>query len=369
MKLLYFGTHFCPSDTLARLLVLGDELVFLDRPSVTFDNWGTVGAPSLMRQVSWEGSPVKVSVVEPPSGPARHLYKSYVQADITNPAFVRAVLDGLKSDEVFAQRFLAPGGNYGEGRSGTDVRHLLVNDPSLYDATFDLTQGDPSLMFKPNTAEGRRAVARTLIVDASIQATSALLMADETNALPVGDDQTYPKLLALRTASPNYIGGANTLAPRLGLEFARAIIPDEALRKLEFKDIFEYRHKSKDIYDAWNIELNKIAAKISEQDLKDPDETIRKLIATELMPKVREYETELISIRDKLFGDLIKSIAAWEFPTISIAYFANMGFTGAIVAFAAGLKATVPHIVDYVTSRRAVVRRHAMSYLIGLSKR
>ena len=87
------------------------------------------------------------------------------------------------------------------------------------------------------------------------------------------------------------------------------------------------------------------------------------------MPKVREYETELISIRDKLFGDLIKSIAAWEFPTISIAYFANMGFTGAIVAFAAGLKATVPHIVDYVTSRRAVVRRHAMSYLIGLSKR
>ncbi len=369
MKLLYIGTHICPSDALARLLVLADDLVFLDRPSVTFDNWGTVGAPSFMRRISWEGSPVKVTVVEPPSGPARHLYESYVEADITNPAFIRAFLDGLKSDDVFAKRFLPPGANYGEGRSGADVRRLLVGDPSLYDVTLDLTRGDPAIMYKPDTVDGRRVVARNLIVDASIQVTSALLMADETDALPIADDQTYPKLLALRAASSNYIGGTHTLAPRLGLEFARAIIPDEALRKLEFRDIFEYRQKSKDLYEAWNIELNKVAAKISDSDLKDPDETIRKLIATDLMPKVSQYEAELKSIRDKLFGDLIKSIATWEFPTISIAYFANLGFAGAIAAFAAALRGTVPQVVDYVTSRRAVVRRHAMSYLIGLSKR
>lgn len=241
-------------------------------------------------------------------------------------------------------------------------------DSSLYYVPLDLARGDPAVMFRPDTAEGRRAVARNLIVDASIQVTSALLMADETDALPIADDQTYPKLLALRAASPNHIGGTHTLTPRLGLEFARTIIPDEALRKLEFKDIFEYRQKSKDVYDAWNIELNKVAARISESDLEDPDKTIRKLIATDLMPRVGEYEAELKSIRDKLFGDLIKSVATWEFPTISIAYFANLGFAGAIAAFAAALRGTVPHVVDYVTSRRAVVRRHAISYLIGLSK-
>ena len=112
-------------------------------------------------------------------------------------------------------------------------------------------------------------------------------MASETDALPIADDQTYPKLLALRAASSNYIGGTHVLAPRLGLEFAKAVIPDEALRKLEFKDIFEYRQKSKDVYDAWDLEMNRVAAKISESDFKNPDETIRKLIATELMPKVR----------------------------------------------------------------------------------
>ena len=106
-------------------------------------------------------------------------------------------------------------------------------------------------------------------------------MADETEASPSRMTTYLPQLLTLRAASSNYIGGGHTLAPRhLGLEFARAIIPDETLRKLEFKDIFEYRRKSKEIYDAWNIELNKIASKISELDLKTPDETIRKLIAT-----------------------------------------------------------------------------------------
>jgi hypothetical protein len=320
VKLLYIGTHFCPVDSLARLLVLGDELVFLDRPSVTFDNWGTIGAQSYMRRYSFKGSPVTVSVVEPASG----LYESYVQADITNPAFVKAFLDGLKSDDAFAERFLPPDANYGDGRNGVDIRRLLVADESLYDVALDLSRDDPSLMYKPEMPEGRRAVAKTLIVDASVQVTSALLMADEIDALPIADDVTYPKLLALRASSSNYVGGTHSLAPRLGLEFARAIIPDEVLRKLDFKDIFEYRNKSKDVYKGWNVEISKTAAKISESDLKDLDETIRKLIATELLPKVLEYENELVSIRDKLFGDLIKGVSTWEFPTISIAYFANL---------------------------------------------
>ena len=287
----------------------------------------------------------------------------------TSPTRPLLFLDGLKSDDVFAERFLPRDANYGEGRNGADIRRLLVTDQSLYDVTLDLSQDHPSLMHKPETPEGRRAVAKMLIVDASIQVTSALLMADEIEALPIADDVTYPRLLALRASSSNYVGGTHSLAPRLGLEFARAIIPDEALRKLNFKGIFEYREKSKDIYKAWNIEINKVSAKISDSDLKNPEETIQKLIATELLPNVREYENELVSIRDRLFGDLIKGVAKWEFPAISIAYFANLGFAGAVTAFATAVGAAVPHVVDYVSSSRAAVRKHAVSYLIGLSKR
>jgi hypothetical protein len=102
--------------------------------------------------------------------------------------------------------------------------------------------------------------------------------------------------------------------------------------------------------------------------MQNPAEAIQKIIATELMPKVGEYENELVSIRDKMFGDLIKGVATWEFPTISFAYFTHLGFAGAAAAFAGALKGTVPHVVDYISSRRAARRKHAVSYLVGLSR-
>jgi hypothetical protein len=69
-------------------------------------------------------------------------------------------------------------------------------------------------------------------------------MADEADALPVADDSVLPKLLNLRASNSKYICGAPSIAPFLGLEFACSVIPDELLRKLEFKNIFEYRRKT-----------------------------------------------------------------------------------------------------------------------------
>jgi hypothetical protein len=125
MKLLYIGGSSCGADILARLLLLGDELCFLDRPSVTFDNWGTIGHPSPMRQFSTEGQPVKITAIEPPGGPARLLYAPYIEADLNNSSFVTTVLDGLRSDPMFGNKCFAPTANYGEGLSGADCAPVL----------------------------------------------------------------------------------------------------------------------------------------------------------------------------------------------------------------------------------------------------
>lgn len=148
---------------------------------------------------------------------------------------------------------------------------------------------------------------------------------------------------------------------------------------MDFKDIFEYREKTKDIYKAWSVEVNKAAAKISDAEFVNPAEAIRKIVATELMPKLTEYEAEMAAIRDKLFVDLVKGLATWEMPAISGAYFTELGNLGAISLFATGLKAAVvalgaakgavPPIADYIGAKAAAKRKHAVSYLVGLSKR
>ena len=41
MKLLYNGQTFCDQPIFKRLLMVAEELHFMDRPSVTFRNWGS----------------------------------------------------------------------------------------------------------------------------------------------------------------------------------------------------------------------------------------------------------------------------------------------------------------------------------------
>jgi hypothetical protein len=355
MKLLYIGTHFCPPESLSRLFLLGTELCFLDRPSVTFDSWGTIGHDSFMRRVSFGDAPIKVSVITPPGGRVDELYKTYIEADIQNHEFVATVLEGLRSDQAFAERLLQPAGNYGEGLTGVDVRRLLISDPGLHQAAFALAQGEPTLMYKAHLHEGRAAILRTLLVDVSIQITSAIVIADEIDALPVADDETLPKLL---------YWGIPAIAPYLGFQFARSVIPDQALRQIDFKGIFDYRRKSKDLYDAWNEEISGAAAKIADADLTRPNDAVQKIIATELKPKLREFENEMASIRDSLFGGIIKDVTAWELPTLSVSYVANLGYAGALAMFAAGVRATVPHLVDFVKGRREAKRKHAFRFYL-----
>ncbi|MEY9607068.1 hypothetical protein ABIF74_011821 [Bradyrhizobium japonicum] len=80
-----------------------------------------------------------------------------------------------------------------------------------------------------------------------------------------------------------------------------------------------------------------------------------------------------------LHGRLIKGVAVWELPTLSAAYFTNLGHLDAVSLFAEGIKAaaivaagakgTVPAIADFVRDRRSAKRKHAVSYLVGITRK
>src|SRR5258706_7963670 len=118
----------------------------------------------------------------------------------------------------------------------------------------------------------------------------------------------------------DYIGGTANLAPWLGLEVATAVIPDEALTKLNFADILDYRKTAKDAYSSWFTTINKWA---SELDAMTPGEVAKelpKLKAEKLMPSVVEYRNEMKSIAEKLWGDLLKTFARSPIPALSLGY-------------------------------------------------
>ena len=367
MKLLYSGSSECDQPTFKRLLVIAEEISFMDRPSVMFGNWGTVARPSFFRRVRSEGSPVQLSVFAPPSGPVTKLFQEYIEADIQNFDFIKTVIDGLKNSDGFTRKLIPPNANYASG-TGVEIRGALINDPNLLapmDAEVQIEH--PENFYDVHTASGRRDTMKTLLIETSIEVTNALLISEHTGTLPVTDDPFFAKLLAMRTTHSSYVGSQSKLAPFVGLEVAKSVIPDEVLQTLNIADILKYREKARDAYTAWSTEINRVSSKIDQSDSQFIDQEISKLIAIEIAPQIVEFQKEMASIRDALFGNLVKSVTKWQVPALTLAYFANVGAAGAISLFASTLLQSLPGIVDYIHARRDVARKHAMSYLIGIA--
>lgn len=364
MKVLYAGGTWCDYRTLQRLVLIADEIAFMDRPSVTFGKWGTIGAKSEFRRFNTTDAPISFSVHAPPSGPANNLYRSYIDADLKNPHFISSFFEGLTNNEKFQSRFIQPKANYGCG-TGEDVLKAIINDKSLISANYSEQPGE-KLPYEIKSAESRRETMKILLIEASISVTNAMVVSESTGLTPISDDPYFCKLLSLRSGDSEYVGKGHRLSPYLGIAVAESVIPDQALDVLEIKDLFDYRKSTKDAYDFWSAEIERLSLRINDMEPENVAKELPKIFNLEIHPKLIQYRNEMKASRDKLFGDLIKKIVAWEMPTISAAYLANLDLASAIASFAAALAPAVPSVVDYFNKRRDINRKNSMAYLIGL---
>lgn len=369
MKLLYSGEEFCDEPILKRMLVVAEEIHFMDRPSVTFGNWGTIGHDSFARRIDWSGSPVLIDVYKTPSGPAERLYAPYIEADINNPIFANTVLEGFRSSDEFASKYVQFESNYGSAKiKGREIVKALRQDTSLLSDRFTLEVDGPN-MFDISTSDRRRETFKTILIEASIKVTSVIILAEKTDTIPVSSDSYIARLIGLREIDSAYVGGISRHVPYIGLDIAKSVIPDEALNQLKITQILEYREKTKDAYTAWITEVNRAAAKIGKIEGNVSSDEIAQIIATDFTPKVIEYENDMCAIRDDIFADVMKKIVKWEVPSLSLAYLANFGIAGALTLFASALVPAIPDVVDYFKSKRDIERRNAMSFVIKLSKK
>lgn len=366
MRVLYSGGTICSFETLQRLVLLADEIAFMDRPSVMVGNFGTVGRESEFRQFRIDDAPIKFSIHAPPEGPRKDLYLRYVDADLKNTHFIRTVLDGLKADGTFQRRLVQLEANYGWG-TGRQVLAELLKDPTLYDGEYG-SPTEPKLLYVPDTSAGRRQTLGTLLTEASIQVTNALIVAEASQLSPVSDDKYFCQLIAMRASEVEYVFQPASAASLLGLAIAKSVLPDEAVSRLKIQDLFEYRSSAKDAYAAWSVEVDRLAQRLLDIPSDRFDAEAAKLIVTDIRPRMLELRLEMASARDKLFGDLVKTVTKWEMPTVSLAYLASLSLPTAIAAFAGALAPVVPTVVDYYVQRRNLVRRNSLSYLVGVSK-
>ena len=365
MKLLYMGEEVTTFSDFKRLLLLATDLTFTDRPSVTFKNWGTVGADSPMRRVDSSGAPVTISVEAPPSGPAALGYEQYIQADLANPAFRETFLAGFEGDSGFAGRFLQFKANYG-GITGDEVRQRIISDRELR-MIDDLGQFAPTAsLYAVGTPEERRNTLYLLLVHASIAVTSALTVAARIGASPITENSTLARLLSLRVTDKAYIGDRAAISTWLAAAVVNSVVPDEVVQRVSIEDLLKYRERTRESYAEFLKEIDRLSVVLDAADVGSALTSIPDFITAEISPRVKSYRDDLAGARDALFADLLKDVVKWELPTVSLAYLATGTFGAAVTAFLAGVRAAAPAMIDYVKSRREIERKNSFAYLLGV---
>ena len=318
-----------------------------------------------MRQIDSSGQPVTIEVFSPPSGPAKHLYEPYIEADMRSHDFVETVITGLQNSALFASKLLQLEADYGNGTTGEMIRRAVTSVPVQQPLE---PIGTLKEMFRIDTDAARLETLKWLLMEASIQTTVAQLVTNEAGADPVTDDRYMGQLLAVRSSTAPYVETPIRLGPYLGLAFAESVIPDQILDNLNFTDILDYRRKSADAYIAWMAEVDRIAAELDDCNPLNLKNEIPKLITTDLMPKVVEYRAEMANVRDELFGDLIKGVTRWEVPALLVAFGTGESLGAAVMSFAAAaLGGAARPIIDSIVKSRKSKREHTVSYLVDVS--
>jgi hypothetical protein len=195
-----------------------------------------------------------------------------------------------------------------------------------------------------------------------------MLVAEAAGLKPVSDDPYFCQLLALRTSKNPYVSQPVPMASVLGLSIAKAVIPDESLAKLSIPDLFEFRRSAAEQFLAWTAEMERLSARLLEVPPDQLSSEMTRILLQEVQPKLLELRRELENARDRLYGDLFKSVLRWEVPTLSIAYLAGLSLPAAIAAFATTLAPATSAAVDYFVQRRAQVRGNSMAYLVSVTK-
>ena len=365
MRVVYAGGIVCEPETFKRLLILANEICFSDRPSVVFPGgWGTVGVRTPVVELTIGPGekfvePIKVTVHSPPSGPVGQVYQRFIETDLVSREIRQAFLDGLSSDPVLRERVF-PSAAIFHTVTGKQVADALIADKA---ALLEADLGDPVSMgaaFAIESAEGRRDTLRAALATASIDVTSALLAAEELDLAPVTDSPALERLLALRVPDQ---ARDQTSAAGLGFEIVRAVIPDEALQKLDEADLVTFRRKTRDVYAGWELEVRRLDAQLDEPT-DDLRARARTLVASELAPKMKAYRDELASARDSLFPDLVKSVLDWKVPALALGIIYHQPLLWAAAAVAGGT--VLKGAADYWKSRRDTTRRHGLAYLVKL---
>ncbi|WP_312696009.1 hypothetical protein [Sphingobacterium mizutaii] len=370
MKLTFSDSPTIDELTFKRLLLLSTELIFVDRPSIQLaDNFGTVGMPSGVANLvkEFEGSPVKLVVDEPPNSTFNSdFYRKYFEKDLKNSEFLNTIFDGIDEYWIYSHHF-DPKQRRTSGEF-QDYRNWILQNKELIKHTDIFNTPRPEQVFQITTLEEALFAFKILAAEESLRVTSVTHICNKYESNPASVNPYLNKLISLRLSDEIY-SGRLVRSRQLGLKLIDCIIPDEALLQIPWQDLLIFREKTKDYFDNWVVEVNKLEASLFSNDLTDQE--VINLFDTEVNPRLRELKNEIRRIRDERYANILKTIKNTIISGLAFGSLSSLSITGAIASFI-GANLKTPKLTDDIIDANLKLKdkklSNGLTYLLKLQE-
>jgi len=368
-KVFYYPNSECSPLTLAKGMLVFDEIVFFDHPSLTLPTFGTVGHPSAMRTTAdhlREHHGYNIRVVEPEGGPVEGEIQKIIDADMANEEFRKTFFKLLRNDQTFladaATR--ARDGDFGRYGSADNYKKelLKIRPDSIPSTVNDLGS------FKTNEfpLPPDITIALKIAMD-SYQLNYAAFTAADDGLQLFGDSTGMDMLLSAKfqTAKSQEPGTAG-IAHKVAFSLLERVIPNEAFFGKKLTDILAFRDKMANDREKFKEHILALTVEIEGVAGKAQQKQIDELIYSHLLPQVRDYQNRLSKSWDTFFKESTKAVLADAHHTAElVATMLPVSLTTALMAGAAEVGTKVmPHLIDYITDKKDLNRANPYSYLM-----
>jgi hypothetical protein len=374
VKAFYYPKSACRGNTLAKAILLFDEVHFADRPSFMFNlggSFGMVGSASPLR--NWEASfrdeGVPLFVHGAPGGPVEGQLLQQVTADITDPEFLKTYQTGLRESDAFCELQIARG-NYGNGETHeTLARKLAGVDLSGIADPLALLQDASIAHFDVRTDEGVQKNFVSHAMECSAVMNFALDVSAREGVTPLADALPFGNLLGTKHKRAIRTLGLEKTSRVGELSFAifDEVVPAHVLESLSLKDVIRYRRSSQNEREAFLEYLVHLEGKLRTMPVDDGySEALSRFVESEVMPGVRQYRNSLQKVYDKLFGSITQSILATAAAGGTVQVFTDLSWASLLRIAALGSAAIAKFGIDAAVESRALKRESALAYLINI---
>jgi hypothetical protein len=361
---LYYPNSDCQPLSLAKAILVFDEVTFFDHPSINFAKVGTVGHPSGMRHpahlLKEEG--YQINIIEPKGGPIEGELESIIDADLDNDEYRQIFFRLLRNDQSFLMN-KGQNGNYGKYGDGEAYRQGLlgVTDAEVPRTSADIRSFDPVDGIPPAIS-----IAMSMAAD-SYKLNFSTYLAAQKGIHLFGDSKGMDMLLnaKLKLAPPG-AHGEGGISQQLAFTLLEHLIPNEAFRGKKLIDVVRFRNemykdreKFKERVMEFSVEHQNLTGESREQKLKQ-------VLYKQLLPEARDYQYRLAENWDKFFKDGTTAIIS-ESDRLAALVVTVLPFSypAALLAGAAHVGAKLmPHLVSYLKEKEALNRRNPYNYLM-----